>query len=527
MTDLTIVTSCHNYGKYLEDWAKSIISLHTLPDAIVIVNNGSTDDTRQQAEDTGHILRGAGLPVIVDHIERTDFGSARNRAVSLSETEWVQHFDADDMVMPHMVDDFLALAPNADVVCLGYERVGNLNEGPRNRVKTYKSSQGITTLNNLTPCSGVSPFRRRFWEQSPYRTDMRGGWDTALWLGFAHLNARFVATKRPCFWYRQHGDSIFNTRRLNLKEGKRVGTKLQSLRRGDKGFSIIVPYQTDSKGLRDRNWNWLQGWYQNHFPDCEILVGEIRGVWNKGKAVNAAVSQSRGEYLIVADADCLVPVQALQTAMDLVKGGVPWVVPHTLVHRITEEATQTLITQDSSLSSFEVAPGLSKKPYQGFAGGGIFVVERAKFDFIHGFPEEFERWGAEDEAIGVIMDTLLGPHVRLETDLWHLWHHPQPRGLPSQNINRYQLLKYLVASGDEDKMYGIVSNDRRGGVRGLNGLVNEWPYPYHRPANEEAGAGTDAVSLTSSEIEKQRAELASMRSFENMRLEMVGRGIIR
>ncbi|HEX5096650.1 MAG TPA: glycosyltransferase family A protein, partial [Acidimicrobiia bacterium] len=211
---IAIVTSCRNYGRYLSDWADSIIKLTRRSDVVCIVDDASTDQTPDFVTKAASKLLAAGIPTRTLRIEERNFGKARNAAVRLAgDVTWVQHLDCDDMAMPHMLDDWAALAPTADVVAIGYERVGDLKSGPSNRTKVYKSSRGKSTLESQCPASGVSPFRREFWERRPYVEDMNGGWDTALWIGFGHLNARFVATRRPGFMYRQHGDSIFNRRR--------------------------------------------------------------------------------------------------------------------------------------------------------------------------------------------------------------------------------------------------------------------------------------------------------------------------
>lgn len=420
--DLAIVTSCYNYGRYLLDWAHSILALSTPPAMVVIVDNGSSDDTPAHVEAAATLLRERGLSVVTERIPtNVDFGTARNRAVALADAEWVMHLDADDTVMPHCLDDVAALAPDADVVALGYERTGDLKAGPPNRTKVYRNSQGPTTLASSAPASGVSPFRRALWERSPYRTDMRGGWDTALWLGFAHLGARFRATRRPCFWYRQHADSVFNTRRVDALRTALTGTKLERIRQGCRGVSVIIPWE-DDEGPRARALEWVERRYRALFPDWQLVRGHCRGeVWRKGVAIADALERATGLVLVIADADCVVAPDALAQAVHLVSSGrAPWVVPHSLVHRLDEASTETVLAQDPAAATF--AGELIRAPYQGFAGGGLVVVGRAEYEATGGIPRRFAGWGAEDVALGIILDTILGSHTRLPADLWHLWH---------------------------------------------------------------------------------------------------------
>ena len=278
MLDLAVVTTVRNYGRFLPEWAASILALSLKPALVVLVEQGSTDDSWAQVERAAAQLMAGGLRVRVQRMPATDFGTARNAAVSLTDTEWVMHLDADDMLMPHALADAAVLAPACDVVQLGYERCGDLAAGPPNRRKPYRSGLAHEILASPTPCSGCSPFRRALWERAPYVTDQTGGWDTALWLGFAHLGARFRATARPCFWYRQHADSVFNRRRTERTyEAALVGHQLQSRRRGDAGVSVVVPVATFQDVTRARNWTWVAAHLAATYPTWQVVEGPASG----------------------------------------------------------------------------------------------------------------------------------------------------------------------------------------------------------------------------------------------------------
>lgn len=463
--DLAIVTSCHNYGRYLDDWARSIARLDThLPAQCAIVDNGSTDMTPRQVEAAAELLRDHGIETVTERVPYGNMGIARNRAVELGgETEWAMHLDADDMLMSHCLEDVAALMPEADVVSLGYRRCGDLLAGPRNRTRTYSRHRGESTLASGAPASGVSPFRRSFWERSPYRTDMRGGWDTALWIGFAHLDARFVPTRRPCFLYRQHEDSIFNRRRLNALRSALVGTKLSNLRKPIEGVSVVIPWEPDG-GPRDRALEWVRRRYEALHPEWEVVVGRCpEAPWRKGVAIMDGIRRARGVVAVVADADVFVDPGTLREAVRRLRmGEAAWVIPHGKVYRLDEPSTARLLESDPA----DAPPGgdLIRKPYRGFAGGGMVVVDRSEYQATGGIPEAFEGWGAEDECLGVILDTLLGRHDRLDADLWHLWHPPGRRTRdPGYRQNRALFRVFDRAAGDPAEMWELVQHVAAGG----------------------------------------------------------------
>jgi len=452
---LAVVTSCHNYGRYLAEWAASIVAQTTRPAMVVVVDNGSTDDSPEQIREAAAVLEAAGLRVLTERIDLCNFGRARNAAVALADTEWVMHLDADDVLMPHALADVAELAESADVVSLGYERFGDLAAGPKNRTRIYRDLSAAEALASPVPASGVSPFRRSFWERRPYAEDMQGGWDTALWLGFAHLGARFRATKRPVFLYRQHADSIFNTRRVDRHASAVVGAQLQALRRGDEGrVSILVPRRGDG-GPRDAAWAWLRRRYAELYPAWEIVEGTCPGeAWRKGVAVNDAARRASGDVFVVADCDCALPRAALTEAVAKLRPGC-WVIPHRLVHRLAEAPTARILGGAPGTEGFG-GPTV-REPYEGFAGGGVFVVSRAAFFAAGGFPTGFVGWGAEDETMATILNTLVGPWLRLEHDLWHLWHPGLRTKDPHFEANKVLHRVYRAARGNKEAMRMIVS----------------------------------------------------------------------
>lgn len=448
MDSLTIVSSCVGYGQYLDEWARSILGLRKRPGAVRLLTHGNEED-RLLGIRAFERLAAAGLDARHDHSpERLDLGVARNRAVAMSSSEWVMHLDADDQLMPHALEEFAAVAPAADVIGAGYERSGDLRAGPSNRKRIYSPSTGLEALDQVAPCSGVSPFRRSFWERSPYRTDMRGGWDTALWIGFARLGARFRPTSRPVFWYRQHADSVFNRRR-KVRDWTYliVTTQLRCLRRYPGGVSVLVPRDERGGSGRSEGWRAVRRHYETHHPSWELVEGlSSADRWSKGEAVADALSRATGSLLVIADADCLIPPAQLEASVELVRSGqAPWAVPHGRVLRLSPATTASWISAlDGNPTAFppatvEIDDGALARPaYAGYAGGGVFVAPRAVYEASGGIPLAFRGWGSEDQAIGAILDCLAGPHHRGSADLVHLWHEPQrTKGTQTGNHQRY------------------------------------------------------------------------------------------
>lgn len=471
--ELTIVTSCTGgYGKYLREWADSIIAQTMKPARIVIITHGSDDAIFGRVAFEYLKARLAPLCVTISWFhepDRMDFGVARNCAVANADTEWVMHFDCDDMLYPTAVEDFQRLSYKADVVSAGYTMAGShLPRSVQKRERLYRNATGRAALDLPSLASGISPFRRSFWEASPYRTDMVGAWDTALWIGFAKLGARFVATQRAAFKYRQHSDSIFNTRRrVNGWTRARTTAHLKALRRSYNGIAVIVPRDTLRDDERERIFQRVHAHYKTHHADWNFVVGMCPSPqWIKGAAVNDGLTRTKAEIIIIADADCIVDPDALQQSVDIVQNGAPWSMPHHMVYRADRQFTARVCDE-----SADVLPGIPfedacERRHEGALGGGIVVIQRTMYEAIGGIPLAFVGWGSEDRALGTIANKLLGPCVRGDADLLHLWHPQQSRTESAQNLHTLRSIGAAALRGCDDlvKLLSSLANTALPGV---------------------------------------------------------------
>jgi len=203
--------------------------------------------------------------------------------------------------------------------------------------------------------------------------------------------------------------------------------------------SVLIPFTSDDPArLRARD--HVAGWYRT--LGWEVVGGACPPPWRKAVAVAAAAERSTGEILVVADADCLCPGVAAAAAA--VEGGVPWAIPHQLVHRLDEEATRAVYGGATA----ESTGGRTEAPYPGFPGGGIVVLARTTYVDVPLDPR-FEGWGQEDESWAVALTALHGPPWRGTDPLYHL-HHPPPPDRRSRHVGSvasHELLnRYLRAA---------------------------------------------------------------------------------
>lgn len=218
--------------------------------------------------------------------------------------------------------------------------------------------------------------------------------------------------------------------------------------------SVLVPARLD-RSRRDL-WEFLRPRWEK--LGYEIVEGSCVGPWRKALAVADALSRASGEILVVADAD--VWCDGVPEAVDRVKAGAAWAIPHYLVRRLTLPATLEVL----SCGSWPVRRGTTtyaQPPYPGRPGGGLVVLRRDAYERVP-MDARFAGWGQEDESWALALGTLLGRPWRGTADLWHLWHDPAPRqsrtvgNQVSLNLHR----RYMTANRQPKKMSALLGEVR-------------------------------------------------------------------
>ena len=199
-TDLTIVTTATpEYVRFLADWVTSVAGQTLPPASVLILGNGLSKTDRSGIRAT---IRKAGLTAELVGEAPCSPGRARNLVVALATTPWVMHLDADDMLFREGLYYVAAVTEEADVISLAYQQWWR-ERHHYERAVGYEPCDGLQALQAGRIASGCSPFRVALWTQWHYPEHLQASWDYGLWLGFAHLGARFRPTARPVFRYRQ------------------------------------------------------------------------------------------------------------------------------------------------------------------------------------------------------------------------------------------------------------------------------------------------------------------------------------
>jgi glycosyltransferase involved in cell wall biosynthesis len=207
-------------------------------------------------------------------------------------------------------------------------------------------------------------------------------------------------------------------------------------------ISLLVPYQSSGDDGRDASWAWLRE-YWKLLPDSEIVMGRDkkskrwfrkRRPFSKTAAVNQAFRKSRGDIIVILDADAYLPHEVIQHCAERLRacreaGVQTWFVPYQRIYRLTEDASLDVILSDpadppkfSSPPPAELVEGTDGSGLGRLYGAMCQIMPREAFEAAGWMDNRFIGWGGEDVALLKAVDTLWGPHKNTPTDILHLWH---------------------------------------------------------------------------------------------------------
>lgn len=105
MNSLSIIVPVFNRQALLLSTLESLISQTVLPNEIILVDNGSTDNSSQICIDFAQNHNSDVLKVIVAQEFKKGANSARNKGATLATSDYLFFFDSDDILLPFAVEE--------------------------------------------------------------------------------------------------------------------------------------------------------------------------------------------------------------------------------------------------------------------------------------------------------------------------------------------------------------------------------------------------------------------------------------
>ena len=167
--------------------------------------------------------------------------------------------------------------------------------------------------------------------------------------------------------------------------------------------------------------------------------------FSKAKVINKSVEKSKGDILVIADADIFFSPSLLEASIKHLDTHA-WVIPFRYVLNISKKSTRDLL---EIKPQWPIPINLETHPRPYAAMGGVNIVPRKHFETVGGFDERFVGWGGEDDAFAASLNTLCGYVKRTDTTLYHLWHERNNMG--HYGANRELLKPYRYGKESIEK----------------------------------------------------------------------------
>jgi len=211
MGDLvSVIIPTYNYGHYLGDCVDSILSQTHERTQIIVVDDGSTDDTQKKLDQYGSRVH-------YIYQQNQGLSAARNTGLAAVTGDFVQLLDADDMLHPRAIEYRLKVLKETRgcswVVGQNYYFVTS----PRFLLPSlFRSRWGIHSLDlearlfqsNIAPPHAFLSRKELFDRVGNFDTSLRACEDYDYWMRALEKGYSPVYSSRGFVYYRQHTDSM-------------------------------------------------------------------------------------------------------------------------------------------------------------------------------------------------------------------------------------------------------------------------------------------------------------------------------
>ena len=199
---ISCIVPVFNQGQYLAQAIESILSQTYKPHEIIVIDDGSTDNSAQVA---------SSYPIKLIRQVNKGLASARNTGLMNSIGDFFYPLDADDMMLENClekVEEVIKNNPDADIVAPSFKCFGISNEPvilmPNPILEDFK------TANRIGYFSAIR--RSKLLEIGGYNPKMTFGWeDYDIWFDLLKRGAKLITISDILVLYRTKPNSMIHT----------------------------------------------------------------------------------------------------------------------------------------------------------------------------------------------------------------------------------------------------------------------------------------------------------------------------
>ncbi len=198
---ISIIIPAYNQAEYLEDCLESVYNQTVQAHEIIVINDGSLDNTQEIAE--RYMFKEFPLmesPVKVIHQVNKGLASARNTGIMAATGDYILPLDADDMLMENAIERLTneIQQTNADIIAPSFKEFGKSN---REVILGSFTMEDLKIANRLGYFCAIR--RDKLVEAGGYNPKMKWGYeDYDLWFDLFKRGATITVLKDILVNYR-------------------------------------------------------------------------------------------------------------------------------------------------------------------------------------------------------------------------------------------------------------------------------------------------------------------------------------
>ncbi len=208
---VSVVIPCKDYGRFLVEAVQSVLQ-QGFPDLeIIVVDDGSQDETRVRARDLARSLGegrdGAPTLRLISQECSGQPAKSRNRGIAEARGRYILCLDADDRLEPGSLGPLAACLDDNPQVAIAYGDQRNFGEREGFEAHPEYDARRLTLFNFIPP---ASLFRRSLWETiGGFRTNVIGYEDWDFWVAALAIGGRGRHVPGVVWNYRHHGGGLY------------------------------------------------------------------------------------------------------------------------------------------------------------------------------------------------------------------------------------------------------------------------------------------------------------------------------
>lgn len=213
MPNVSVCIPTYNREFFLKETLDSVFTQTYKDFEVVVVDDGSTDGTKQMLERNGYNVR-------YQRQENAGDAAARNKLIELANGKYISFLDSDDLLYPDSLERMVKAMPRdvENAVVYGpYDAIDERGRSLRRRKKKLYSGRITRQLfeDILIHSCGLLLSKKMLVEAGGFDTKLAVCSDYNLWLRLS-LKYDFVALEGAVFKRRRHGGNLSRSSFKNL-----------------------------------------------------------------------------------------------------------------------------------------------------------------------------------------------------------------------------------------------------------------------------------------------------------------------